>query len=107
MLLTVRIILKYNVWAECRAVIEYKGQQGTSPGTGPYPEADDASHILSPHLRLHLSSCFFLSFRIFAQKLYAFPMSPTRSTRPAHLILLCLITLMLLGEESNISINAV
>jgi hypothetical protein len=54
--------------------------------------------ILFTHLRLHLSSGLFPS-GFPTNILYEFRFSPSRTTCPAHLILLALIILIMLGEE--------
>jgi hypothetical protein len=76
------------------------------PSTDPYPEPDQSnpSHpislrsilILSTYLRLGLPSGLF-PFGFPTYILYAFLFSSLRATRPANLILLDLITLIILG----------
>jgi hypothetical protein len=78
------------------------------PCTGPYPETDQSNpyhpvlslrSILMPtHLCLGLPNGFFLSGSP-TNILYAFPFSLDRATYPAHLILLGLIILIILGGE--------
>ena len=48
------------------------------------------------HLRFGLPSSLFTE--VFPPNLYVFMFSPVRATCPAHLILLCFITLITLGE---------
>jgi hypothetical protein len=77
------------------------------PSTGPYPEPDQSnpSHpiplrsilTMSTHLRLDLSSGIFL-FGIPTNILHVF-FSLIRATCPAHLILLDLLILIILGES--------
>jgi hypothetical protein len=70
------------------------------PSTGPYPRPDQSNpyhpihFILSTYLRLGLPSGLFPT-----NILYAFFFSPNHVTFPAHLILLNLIILSILGEE--------
>jgi hypothetical protein len=54
--------------------------------------------MLSTRLRLGLPSALF-PFVFLTNNLYAVLFSPFRATCPAHLILLYLITLTILGEE--------
>jgi hypothetical protein len=71
------------------------------PATGPYPETDKSRPqsptlylyipILSSHLHLGLPSSLF--------SLYEFLASPTLCTRPAHVIVLDFITLIIFGEQ--------
>jgi hypothetical protein len=58
-----------------------------------YPMSPRSILILSTHLRLGLPSLFPTN------NLYAFPFSPSRSVCPAHLIILDLIIIIILGEE--------
>jgi hypothetical protein len=78
------------------------------PSTSPYSEPDQSNPYhpislrsilrLSTHLRLGLTSGLFPSY-IPTTILYAIPFAPIRATFPAHLILLDLIILIILGEN--------
>jgi hypothetical protein len=78
------------------------------PSTGPYPEPHQSNPyhsilskihlILSTHLRLGLPSGLF-PFGFPTNILYAFLFAPIRATWPAHLILIELTILIILGEE--------
>jgi hypothetical protein len=84
------------------------------PSNGPYsePYQSNPSHPiflryilkLFTHLRLGLHSGLFLS-GFLTNILYAFLFSPIRATYPAHLTLFDLIILIILGEESTISLH--
>jgi hypothetical protein len=77
------------------------------PSTDPYPEPYPSNPIhsiptyLSKILHLGLLSVLFPS-SLPTNILYEFLFSPIRATCPAHLILLDLIILIILGEEFNI-----
>jgi hypothetical protein len=66
-----------------------------------YPISLRSILILSAHLRLGIPSGLFHS-GISTNILYAFLFAPIRSTCPAHLILLDLIILIILGEECKL-----
>jgi hypothetical protein len=78
------------------------------PSTGPYPEPDQSNPyhpislrsilILFTHLRLGLPSGLF-PFGFRTNNLYTFIFSSIRATCPAHLILLDLMVLIILGED--------
>jgi hypothetical protein len=83
-------------------------QHSQQPATGPYPEPVESnpppksisvrSILIPSHLRLGLpSSLFPLGFS--AKTLYNFLPSPMRATRPAQLISLDLICLVISGDE--------
>jgi hypothetical protein len=91
--------------------MEPKGSMPCSkePSTGPYPESCESNPhhpilylryilVLSTHLRLGIPRGFF-PFGVPTNVLYAFLFSPIRATCLAHLILLYLIILIILGEE--------
>jgi hypothetical protein len=66
--------------------------------TSPHPTSPRSILLLSTHLRLGLPSGHFpLGFP--TNNLYALLFSPIRATWPAHLILLDLIILIILGKE--------
>jgi len=67
----------------------------------PHPTSWRSILILSSHLNLGLPSCLFPS-GFPTKTLYTAYLSPIRATYPAHLILLDMITLKILGEESGI-----
>jgi hypothetical protein len=74
-----------------------------------HPTSLSSNLVLSTHLRLRLPSGLFSS-GFPTNILYAFLVSPIRATWPAHLILLVLIILIILGQEyklcsSRINVN--
>jgi hypothetical protein len=67
--------------------------------TSPYPTAPRSILILSAQIRLGLPSSLFPS-GFLTNNLYALFFSPIRATWPAHLILLALIILIILGNNT-------
>jgi hypothetical protein len=71
----------------------------------PHSISTQSSLMLSAHVRLGLPSVLFPT-DFPTNKLYTFLFSPIRATCPAHLILLDMITLMILGEEYKSHISS-